>query len=115
MCRYQRTHDAEQPPPETRNATRSTPDRRRESLRRPTIEHGVEHRLEEIFHDIEADVGSLGVDGCEEEEGEAHECGRAYHSPLAPDAGDRVHECAEEDAEDAGEVDEDEVAVGFFG
>ena len=115
MCRYQRTHDAEQPPPETRNATRSPSDRCGESLRRPAIENGIEHGLKEVFHYVKADVGSLGVDRCEEEEGEAHECGRAHHGPLAPDAGNRVHECAEKDAEDAGEVDEDEVAVGFFG
>lgn len=84
----------------------------RKRFGRPSVKHCIEHTLEEILHCIKSDVGGFGVYSSEEEEGEAHESRGADHGPFAADAGDAVHEGAEEDARDAADVDNDEVAIG---
>ena len=67
--------------------------------------------MEEIFHGVKANVRGFGVYSCEEEEGETHQGRGADHGPFAADAGDAVHEGAEEDAGNAADVDNDEVAI----
>jgi hypothetical protein len=65
MLRNQRTHNPKQPAPKTRNPTRRPPDRRRKSFRCPPIQHRIKHALEEILHDIEADITGGAVDAAE--------------------------------------------------
>jgi hypothetical protein len=112
MLRYQRTHNPKQPAPKTRNSTRRPPDRRRKSFRRPPIQHRIEHALEEILHDVEADITGGAVDTAEQEDGNAHHGGGEDHGVFAADARDAVGCGAKQDADDAGEVDVDVGTVG---
>lgn len=114
MFRNQRADDPKHPSPEACQSTCGAPNGSWEALRRPTIEHGVEHTLEEIFHDVEADVGSFAVNGAKNEHGDSHEGGGDNHSPLATEAGQVVAEDAKKDANDAGKVDVDVGSVGKF-
>lgn len=101
MRRYQRTDDAEQSSPKARQPRRRATNRRRERLGRPPVQHGVEHALEEVFHAVDADVGSLGVDLGEDEQARAHHGAGEYHGELPA----VVEGGAEGDAGDAKEVD----------
>jgi hypothetical protein len=112
MLRNQRTHNPKQPAPKTRNPTRRPPYRRRKSFRRPSIQHRIKHALEEILHDVEADITGGAVDTTEQEDGNAHHGGGEDHGIFAADARDTVRCGAEQDANDAGEVDVDVGAVG---
>jgi hypothetical protein len=112
MLRNQRTHDAKQSSPKTRNAACCPSDWCGECLGRPPIKHSVEHALEEILHDVESNVGGRTVDGTEEEDGNAHHGGGNDHGPFAADAGDAVGCGAEKNADDTGEVYVDVGTVG---
>lgn len=67
LCR-QRGDDAKQPTKEGGQTTSRTSDWCREHFRCPAVQDGVEHALEEVFHDVETDVGGLVVDGAEDED-----------------------------------------------
>lgn len=112
MLRNQRTHNAEQPSPETRQATSRAAHGCRESLGGPAVQHGIEHGLEEILHREEAFVLGDGVDDREEQNRGAHKRGGEAHCPLATDGGYAIHETTEEDADDAGGVGVDVSCVG---
>lgn len=112
MLRNQRTHNPKQAAPETRHTTRRAADRRGKGLGRPPIQHGVEHALEKILHGEEAQILGDRVDGCEEEDGCAHETRGEDHGPFAADGGDAISYAAEEDAEDTRGVGVDVACVG---
>jgi len=112
--RGQRRNDTEQSAPETRNTASSSANRSREDLGCPTVEDGIEHALEEVLQNVDSDVGSLGVDGAEDEDTGAHEAGGDDHSVLAADGRDVVHESAQQDTDDTRQVDVDVVAVSLL-
>jgi hypothetical protein len=107
MLSDERTHNAKKPTPETRNSTSGATDWCWESLRSPTIQHGIEHGLEEIFHDVKANVRSRTIDGAEEEDAYTHHGRGDDHGPFAADTGDLVRCCTKKDTDDTREVDVD--------
>lgn len=109
--RRKRRNNTKQPAPERRQAGPRTTHRSREDLRRPAVQDGVEHALEEVLHHVEADVGGLGVDGGEDEDAHRHERGGDAHRQLAPEHGHAVHHAAEDDGYNAGGVDGEVVFV----
>ena len=110
--RGERGDDAKKAAEEARNSTRRAADVTGEGLGRPAVQDGVEHALEEVLQDTQPDVGSLAVDGREEEERHGHQRRGDDHGPLPAHAGEVVAQYAEEDANDAGQVDVDVGAVG---
>lgn len=82
MLRNQWADDPEQSTPEARDATCRSSDRRWKGLRGPSIQDCVKHGLEEILHNVEADVGSCRVDTTEKKNGRSHQRGRGYHGPF---------------------------------
>lgn len=86
MLSDERTHNTEQPSPETRNAARSATDWRWESFRCPSVQDSVEHGLKKVLHNVEADVRCGAVDRAEEEDADAHQGGGNDHSPFSTDA-----------------------------
>lgn len=111
--RNQWSYYAEQASPEACNSACSASDRRRVRFGRPTIENGVEHTLEEVFHGVEADVRTLCVYCREKKEGDAHQRRRAHHSPFAPNTRDSVHQRAKKDTWHAANIDDNEVSVSL--
>lgn len=112
MLRNQRTHNPKQPTPEARHSAGRPADRRGERLRGPTVQHGVEHALEEVLHGEEPQVLGHRVDRRKQQDRGAHEARREDHGPLAAERGDAVHDAAEEDAQDARGVGVDVACVG---
>lgn len=110
--RNQRTHNPKQPAPKTRHTTRRPAHMRRKRLGRPAIEHRIEHALKKVLEAKHAEVFGNRVNGCEEENGDAHERRRKDHGPFAAEARHAVHDCAGKDAEDAACVGVDVRCVG---
>lgn len=106
-------HDAEQSAPEPCESTSSTTDGRGECLGCPAVQDGVEHGLEEVLHGEETLVFGAGVDDGEEEDGGAHEGGRDDEGVFPAEHGDVVHECTEENTDDAGRIGIDVGGVGL--
>lgn len=94
--------------------TSSPSDRRRKSLRRPSIQHRIKHALEEILHNIQSNITRSAIDGCEHEQARRHEPTREHHCPFAAGAREVVAEDAEEHADYARCVDGQVGAVGVF-
>lgn len=111
MLRNKWTHNTKQPAPETRHAARRTPNRCRKSLRRPSIQHSVEHGLEKVLHSIQTDIGRGTVDRAKDEDADRHEQRGDDHGVFAPDIGCTVEKGAKEDADGTGQVDEDVGAI----
>lgn len=73
MLRNKRADNPKEPTPETGHAASRPTDRRRERLRRPPVQHGVEHGLKEVLQCEKALVFGDSVDGREQEYGRPHE------------------------------------------
>lgn len=114
MLRRQWCDDTKQSTPKAGHATGCTSDWRREDLGCPAVENGVEHGLEEVFHDVQSNVGRLVVDGTEDEDASSHEPRGYHHGVFAANQRHAVHERSQNDTDDARKVDVDVASVGEF-
>lgn len=104
-------NNAKHAAPETRQTRGGAPDRGRKGLRRPRVQQGIEHALEEVHERVDGDVGRVVVHGGEGEEAGGEE-GGGEREGKTPVRAPRVHQCPCQDAGDAQRVDVDVGAVG---
>lgn len=107
MLGDKRAYNTKQPAPETSNTTSGASDWCWERFGRPAIQNSIEHGLEEILHDVKADVGRCTIDGAEEEDADTHHRGGDDHCPLSSYSRNTIGRCTEEDADDAWEINID--------
>jgi hypothetical protein len=107
ISRDQGSDDRRQPSPEARETCGGPTHGRRECLGRPAIQDGVEGRLEEVLHGVEADGAVEARDGNVEEERGGHHGGSEDHRPFTTDAGDLDEDGTESNAGHTSDGDED--------